>query len=101
MGTTAKQTAKLLLKLFFLVALAVAAYASLAHVGDEEPFWAKGRPHSDAAGKMSPVAVKSIPTSADKLPVGKMKLPPGFKVEVWATCLTHVACDRVIRGRFS
>ena len=53
--------------------------------GDEEPFWAKGRPHSDAAAKMAPVAAKSIPTSADKLPAGKMKLPPGFKVEVWAS----------------
>src|SRR5262249_47932327 len=34
---------------------------------------------------MAPVAAKSIPTPADKLPVGKMKVPPGFKVEVWAS----------------
>ena len=85
MGTTARETRKSLPKLFFLTAVAVAAYASQAHVGDEDPFWAKGRPHSDAAGKMAPVAAKSIPTSADQLPTGKMKLPPGFNVEVWAS----------------
>jgi glucose/arabinose dehydrogenase len=80
-----RETRKRLPRLFALTALAIAAVASRAHVGDEEPFWAKGRPHSDAAGKMTPVAAKSIPTPADKLPVGKMKLPPGFKVEVWAS----------------
>ena len=85
MGTTARETRKSLPKLFFLTAVGVAAYASQAHVGDEDPFWAKGRPHSDAAGKMAPVAAKSIPTSADQLPTGKMKLPPGFNVEVWAS----------------
>jgi len=59
---TAKETRTRLPKLFTLMALAIAAVASRAHVGDEEPFWAKGRPHSDAAGKMAPVAAKSIPT---------------------------------------
>jgi glucose/arabinose dehydrogenase len=83
--TTAKETRTRLPKLFTLMALAIAAVASRAHVGDEEPFWAKGRPHSDAAGKMAPVAAKSIPTPTDKLPIGKIKLPPGFKVEVWAS----------------
>jgi glucose/arabinose dehydrogenase len=82
---TAKETRTRLPKLFTLMALAIAAVASRAHVGDEEPFWAKGRPHSDAAGKMAPVAAKSIPTPTDKLPIGKIKLPPGFKVEVWAS----------------
>ncbi len=85
MEATAKETRTRLPKLFTLMALAIAAVASRAHVGDEEPFWAKGRPHSDAAGKMAPVAAKSIPTPTDKLPIGKIKLPPGFKVEVWAS----------------
>jgi glucose/arabinose dehydrogenase len=51
----------------------------------EEPFWAKGRPKGDATAKMAPVPAFPIPTAADKLPIGKMKLPPGFKVEVWAS----------------
>jgi glucose/arabinose dehydrogenase len=52
---------------------------------EEEPFWATGRPKTDAAMKMAPVAAHPIPTAADKLPVNKIKLPPGFKVEVWAS----------------
>lgn len=52
---------------------------------EEEPFWAKGRPKSDAAMKMAPVPASPIPTPADKLPINKMKLPPGFKAEVWAS----------------
>jgi glucose/arabinose dehydrogenase len=54
----------------------------------EEPFWAKGRPRTDAnAMRMAPVPSFPIPTSADKLPIAKMKLPPGFKIEPWATGL--------------
>lgn len=52
---------------------------------EEEPFWAAGRPKTDAAMKMAPVAAHPIPTAADKLPINKIKLPPGFKVEVWAS----------------
>ncbi len=52
---------------------------------EEEPFWAVGRPKTDVAMKMAPVAALPIPTPADKLPIKKIKLPPGFKVEVWAS----------------
>jgi glucose/arabinose dehydrogenase len=53
---------------------------------EEEPFWAKGRPKiNDDAMKMAPVPAFPIPTAADKLPVKKIKVPPGFKVEVWAS----------------
>lgn len=51
----------------------------------EEPGWAKGRPKTDTAMKMAPVPAFPIPTPADQLPVKKLKLPPGFKVEVWAS----------------
>jgi glucose/arabinose dehydrogenase len=51
----------------------------------EEPFWAIGRPKSEAAMGMAPVPAFPIPTAADKLPVKNIKLPPGFKVEVWAS----------------
>ena len=50
-----------------------------------EPGWAKGRPKTDAAMKMAPVAAFPIPTAPDKLPTAKFKLPPGFKVETWAS----------------
>src|ERR1043165_820905 len=51
----------------------------------EEPGWAKGRPKSDVAMKMAPVPAFPIPTAPDKLPTSKFKLPPGFKVETWAS----------------
>ena len=72
-------------RLITLTAFALTAAASGAQLQDEEPFWAKGRPKSEAAAKMLPVAANSMPTPLDKLPIGKMKLPPGFKAEVWAS----------------
>jgi glucose/arabinose dehydrogenase len=65
-----------------LLALAGAAAAQPAA---EEPFWAKGRPKSDTAMKMAPVPAFPIATPADQLPIAKMRVPPGFKVEVWAS----------------
>lgn len=44
-----------------------------------------GRPENEAAAKLAPVAPPPIPTAADKLPVDKLKLPPGFKIEVFAS----------------
>jgi len=53
---------------------------------EEEPGWAKGRPKAnDIAMKMAPVPAYPIPLAADQLPINKFKLPPGFKVEVWAS----------------
>jgi glucose/arabinose dehydrogenase len=52
---------------------------------EEVPFWAVGRPASGPGAAMAPVPAFPIPTAADKLPIGKMKLPPGFKVEVFAS----------------
>jgi glucose/arabinose dehydrogenase len=51
----------------------------------EEPGWAKGRPKTEAAQRMAPVPAFPIPTAADQLPTAKFKLPPGFKVETWAS----------------
>ncbi len=53
----------------------------------EEPGWAKGRPKTDTAMRMAPVPAFPIPTAADQLPTKKFKLPPGFKVETWASGL--------------
>jgi glucose/arabinose dehydrogenase len=51
----------------------------------DEPGWAKGRPKSDVAMRMAPVPAFPIPTAPDKLPTSKLKLPPGFKVETYAS----------------
>jgi glucose/arabinose dehydrogenase len=52
---------------------------------EEEPFWAVGRPKTGPGAQMAPVPAFPIPTPADKLPIAKMKVPPGFKVEVFAS----------------
>jgi len=66
-------------------AFAAQAWAADEPKKEEEPFWAKGRPNTEAAMKMAPVPAFPIPTPADKLPINKTKLPPGFKVEVYAS----------------
>jgi glucose/arabinose dehydrogenase len=71
-----------------LVALAAvcAAGASMAQQAPaDEPGWAKGRPKTETAMKMAPVPAFPVPTPADQLPTKKFKLPPGFKVETWAS----------------
>ena len=65
------------------VPLLISAFAVSAQ--EAEPGWAKGRPKTDTAMKMAPVPAFPIPTAVDQLPTKKFKLPPGFKVETWAS----------------
>src|SRR5262249_44794513 len=44
-----------------------------------------GRPNTESAMKLAPIAPPPIPTAADKLPVNKFKVPKGFKVELYAS----------------
>jgi glucose/arabinose dehydrogenase len=48
-----------------------------------------GRPDSEAAAKLAPVAPPPIAAAADKLPVAKLKLPPGFNIEVYAAGMAN------------
>jgi glucose/arabinose dehydrogenase len=48
-----------------------------------------GRPDSEAAAKLAPVAAPPIAAAADKLPIAKLKLPPGFNIEVYAAGLAN------------
>ncbi|MEQ1686044.1 MAG: PQQ-dependent sugar dehydrogenase [Burkholderiaceae bacterium] len=68
-----------------VAALALLCSATVAPAQEPEPGWAKGRPKTDTAMKMAPVPAFPIPTAADQLPTKKFKLPPGFKVETWAS----------------
>src|SRR6202041_2665480 len=43
-----------------------------------------GRPASEAAAKLAPVAPPPIAAAVDKLPTAKLKVPPGFNIEVQA-----------------
>lgn len=69
----------------FAALLCAAAAATAQQPPAEEPGWAKGRPKTEAAQRMAPVPAFPIPTAPDKLPTAKFKLPPGFKVETWAS----------------
>ena len=44
-----------------------------------------GRPDTDAAKRLAPVAPPPIPATADKLPIDKLKAPKGFTIEVYAS----------------
>src|ERR1700730_12541461 len=44
-----------------------------------------GRPETDEAKKLAPVAPPPIPTAAEKLPLDKLKAPKGFKIELYAS----------------
>ena len=68
-----------------VTAVAFLCATSAAVAQEAEPGWAKGRPKTDIAMKMAPVPAFPIPTAAEDLPTKKFKLPPGFKVETWAS----------------
>jgi glucose/arabinose dehydrogenase len=53
-----------------------------------------GRPDSEAARKLAPIAPPPVPTAADKLPLDKLKVKNGFKIEVYAA---GVANARTLR----
>jgi glucose/arabinose dehydrogenase len=61
----------------------LAAAAATAQEQEEEPFWAVGRPHTEGADALAPVAQPPLATPAEELP--KLQVPAGFKVEVFAS----------------
>ena len=70
----------------FVVALPLLCAATASFAAEEPtPGWAKDRPKTESAMKMAPVPAFPIPTAAEDLPTKKFKLPPGFKVETWAS----------------
>jgi glucose/arabinose dehydrogenase len=54
-----------------------------------------GRPDTEAAMRLAPLAGPSQPTAADKLPVNALKLPRGFKIEVYAGGVANARSLRV------
>jgi glucose/arabinose dehydrogenase len=51
------------------------------------PAWKQGMPASMATSTLAPHAGKLTVTPAAEIPIDRIKLPPGFKVEVWASGL--------------
>jgi glucose/arabinose dehydrogenase len=44
-----------------------------------------GRPNTENAMKLAPIAPPPLPAAADKIPVDKLVAPKGFKIEVYAS----------------
>jgi glucose/arabinose dehydrogenase len=55
-----------------------------------------GRPNTEAAMKLAPVAAPPIPASAEKVGAvpGKLKVAKGFNIEVWATGVANARSMR-------
>ncbi|MGD9845803.1 MAG: sorbosone dehydrogenase family protein [Variibacter sp.] len=54
-----------------------------------------GRPDSEAAAKLAPVAPPPIPIAADKIQLDKLKAPKGFKVELYASGVANARSMRL------
>jgi len=54
-----------------------------------------GRPATEGAMKLAPVAPPPLPTPADKLPVTKLKVPPGFKIELFMAGVDNARSVRI------
>jgi len=54
-----------------------------------------GRPETEAAMKLAPVAPPPIPTALDKLGIKQLKLPKGFNIEVYASGIPNARTLRV------
>jgi glucose/arabinose dehydrogenase len=48
-----------------------------------------GRPDSEAAQKLAPVAPPPLAAAPDKLPLAKLKVPAGFNIEVYAAGMAN------------
>jgi glucose/arabinose dehydrogenase len=51
------------------------------------PPWKQGQPDSMKDSTLAPIFTPPAPMPAEKIPMGKIKVPPGFKVELWASGL--------------
>ena len=54
-----------------------------------------GRPKTEGAMKLAPVAPPPLPAAPDKLPVAKLKVPKDFKIEAYTTGLAGARTLRV------
>ena len=49
------------------------------------PAWKQGMPDLNAQSPLAPHAAKMTVTPVSEIPVDKLRVPPGFKVEIWAS----------------
>ena len=54
-----------------------------------------GRPDTEGAMRLVPLAAPAQPTAADKLPLAQLKLPRGFRIELYAAGVADARSLRV------
>jgi glucose/arabinose dehydrogenase len=59
------------------------------------PSWTQGRPDTEGAANLAPVASPPIAAAADKLPVAKLKVPKNFNIEVYASGMANARSLRI------
>jgi glucose/arabinose dehydrogenase len=72
-----------------VVVLGLALLTAAAAQQAPPPTWKQGQPPEQASSPLSPHAQPPAPLPAEKIPVDKIKVPPGFKVELWASGLSN------------
>jgi glucose/arabinose dehydrogenase len=82
-----RRTAALAVLLVLMLLVLVLAAAPL--VFAQAPPWQQGRPDTMMNSPLSPHAQPPAPKPAAEIPVGKIKVPPGFKVELWASGINN------------
>jgi glucose/arabinose dehydrogenase len=55
----------------------------------------EGKPKSEAAMRLAPIEPPSQPTAADRLPLDKLKVPPGFRLDLYASGLADARSLRM------
>lgn len=64
------------------------------------PAWQQGRTPDQAASRLAPHAGRLTAVPAAEIPVGNLRVPPGFKVELWASGMPGIrAMSRTESGK--
>ena len=73
-----------------LAAVIIGAGATSALFAQQpSPTWKQGQPESLTDSPLAPVPQPPAPLPAEKIPLNKIKVPPGFKVELWASGISN------------
>src|SRR6187401_3852382 len=54
------------------------------------PGWKQGMSDHQASSTLAPHAAKMTVTPESEIPVSSLKVPPGFKIEIWASGMPGV-----------
>src|SRR6185436_5600137 len=77
------------LAMFLVLVLLIFVLAAAPLVFAQAPPWQQGRPDTMMSSPLSPHAQPPAPKPAAEIPVDKIKVPPGFKVELWASGINN------------